>query len=267
MKLMFHSLGGSEGSEAPEIYYLLAGQSNALGNPQSGSPPPQVTPTPPLDTAINGAIMWDGSNYVTLDYSDLTLYPDRNRWATELSFGANYADENTNVLTIEKVALSSTAVKLLAEIDWNVSSVGEMFDDAKAALQRLKAKSISDGAKNPKFVWCWLQGNRDARTDVGGGSTYQQNLQDINDQLEQIQPFDLRIIVKTQSFLDPVDYDNTALVRSAQDSFIAANPNTIKFDEDDYIIDFGVDLIHFNGEGLEKLGADFYSKVKEFFNL
>ena len=244
----------------PDMFILLAGQSNAVGN-TSGLPPTR----PELLGDIDNAMVWKGAFYGPLNYPNTNL---GSLFGSEMSLAYNYTTNINKTLYIDKTAFGSTAIaQEVGFNDWNVNS-NEHIVDLRASLTRLKNKAIELGVSSPKFVLVWIQGAKDA--NLATGNIYEANFNDILTDINAIQQLDYVImnITNTDAYLNISGDILEADVLVLRDAQIALSSQgyieNLDLDAFEYNL---ADPIHYTPNGYQNIGDAVWNMIKLKFNL
>ena len=162
--------------------YILAGQSWADGQPNNLSG---------LPVEYNGVYLhtnriWGGTNFEPIYSTDNNnQYPVARRTgggSIEFKF-KDIADYLGSDVYILKVAQGSTRLEFdVTRTDWNVASVGELYDNLVTEIAAVEAWMT---ARGKSFEWAgviWLQGEGDSVSE-SAALAYQTNLQNFYDGL------------------------------------------------------------------------------------
>jgi hypothetical protein len=227
----------------PKQLYILAGQSNALG--QAHTNVADLTFTAPQP----GAWIWNQGNWYSVQpgfgWKD-------DRFGPEVSFARAIRAGTADPIAIIKFAVGATSL----HADWAAPN-GVHYVDLKRAI-RLARASIP----NVEIAGIlWMQGENDGVEENGKyASSYGTNLTNFIKQLRtDLGKPDLRFVIgQIHSTWDP-----TGLVRQAQ-ATVAQTLSNVKLvsTEDLGIYKDPADENHFNVEGMTELGRRFADKVK-----
>ena len=154
---------------------------------------------------------------------------------------------NTNIYIV-KVALTSTPLfATVSETDWNVDTVGEMYDDlvtdGNAALAAILEPYEVKGL-------LWVQGERDSRFE-NYANAYKTNLTNLINSFRTDVVSARFVIVRIHDDLDPAIYLYQSTVRQAMiDITTVGGPDYIS---DTYLLDPSAytlfnDNVHFTGQ-------------------
>jgi hypothetical protein len=147
---------------------------------------------------------------------------------------------------------------------WLTAGEGDLYRYTDKAIRLL----VQQNKKPVLKGFIWMQGENDA-TDSAWASQYQNNLQTFFSQFDQfysnemltvglVSPSYKKIIARINGSQDPSEiYRNT--VRSYEEAFCAANPNSILINTDNYPLFGGV---HYTISGQIQFGLDIYHALK-----
>jgi hypothetical protein len=162
--------------------YILAGQS--WGNGQTGN----LSTLPAEYTAryMHTNRIWGGTDFEPIYSTDNNnQFPIANRTnGGSIEFKMeDIADATGNDIYILKYSQGSTRLELDgARTDWNVSSVGELYDNLVSEIASVEAWMT---ARGKSFEWAgliWWQGEGDT-VPLSAANAYQTNLQNLYDGL------------------------------------------------------------------------------------
>lgn len=239
-----------------DLYYLQGGQSNADGRTDG------VPPSLSLQGTIDKAFIYDVNDSEDKAYKPLN-YGVNNKgdlFAHELSLCKNYTNYTNRIMFMEKQAIGGTAIaQLIDEPDWNVLS-NQYIIRLENSTNRLKNKMISEAAQNPKYVFSWIQGERDAKLGIETGALWQQNFTEIIAYIDNLRVLDVIIVGILSSDISIIDYPDRDIVRAQQLAYVASEDRAIAIDLNNYTL--GVDGLHFNAESQERIGNDIFKIIK-----
>jgi hypothetical protein len=241
--------------EVSNLFFMIGGQSNALGITYP------TEPSPEYQGSITNAYMEKNNAFETLNY------PDNNNgylFGVEMAFAKEYVDLTGRPLYIAKQANSGLgiAVKEGVANDFNVST-NEIISGVRQKMNLLKSQSAS--SENPKLVVYWTHGETDAKD--GTHVEYYQNMKDILNDINAIWQIDLCVLTVLTDGIIGTDYpaENVNTVRSAQQQLAAEFEWCENLDMNNYARPEG--NVHFTGAAQEQIALDVLNICKTKFNL
>lgn len=166
-----------------DTHIILAGQSEALGYPNTGPAPYVPTARVQIWTDTNGDGTPDAWNYMRPGANTGTL-ANPNVWGAEVSIAndwlAEHANDTSNLWIVKQGAVKGEVGLAFdaSHLDFSPHSVGEMYDSATSAINGARANLVGGPYAFEHYdVLDWMQGETDAE-DPTKAAAYETNLRE-----------------------------------------------------------------------------------------
>lgn len=221
------------------------GQSNQVGTTSD-------TPSGALTSPITGVYIKAG----TYDVLDYPTNNQGNNYGAELTSGRDLQAAYSRDIYMFKVAGAGTPVHLDgAVLDFNVASVGEFFDDTKAAAVNIRT-FIHNLEKCPFLILHINHGEAEIGTDANAAA-FLQNWKDFRNGLKAGSP--VNAVVITRLNIDLLNYGSNAtrlgIARNAVTTW-QSEDYTVRYQNLDLYPINSADVPHYRGQYYEAMGVD-----------
>jgi hypothetical protein len=264
------------GAPTPEVIFVLAGQSNAVGN-RLGS---AVTAVPPVSDQASDVLIWyeTGSAHAPTQSHDWetlgSLLQRAAYWAgPELGIAEYLAKLSERRIGIVKVAFEGTELAQTDRMDWHPDSKGELY---ARLLQNVRKALIDDSRPDRKCLAgiFWIQGESDAKSSGPGftlpqpyaADSYKTNLEHLISRLRtDLQVAELPVFVAALNTpeQDAIGrrFDFADTIKAAQSTVATALPRVYLVATEGLAM--ASDRLHYSRPGQRMLGVRLGRAVEE----
>lgn len=247
--------------------FILAGQSNMVGTASN------LTDLPPEMRVEQNQVLWYNSNnqWVNLLPPTEPLPSTSNMlnnvgFGPEISLGLAISKSLNETIALVKYAVNGSNL----DTDWNPRVANSHYRKMLDRVDRAIASLEAEGYQVKVVGFFWMQGESDAKNNVNYAKNYQQNLINFIEQIR-VDFYDPKLPF-IYGYISLHNNQETSrgifqygdIVRDAQLSVSQITPNTRLIETIN--LPKADDNLHFNSEGLIKLGEEFSHAWLELYS-